>query len=301
MNTTTQFSKIGLNPNNKNVAFGKMRRIFGGDNKISWFALPALLYMMIIYVAPVIILVGGSFYVADTFSIESYFRVLGDSYYIGIIYDTLRLATITTVVCLLVGYPAAFALARAKGGVQVVLFALIFLPLTVSIIVKTFGLTIMMGRNGIINWTLINLGLIEQPLRIMFTDLSLFIAMVNVFIPFMILPLFSSIRLLDFRLVEAAVSLGATPIYAFLRVIIPLTVPGIIAGVALVFSISIAAYVTPNLLMGDRYMTMSQVMAKAFLFLRDFELGSAMAVIMLVLSLMIIFLASWLAQRAGRR
>jgi putative spermidine/putrescine transport system permease protein len=154
----------------------------------------------------------------------------------------------------------------------------------------------MMSRNGIINWSLMELGLIDRPARIMFTDFSLYVSMVNVFIPFMILPLYSSIRMLDWRLAEAATSLGAAPFYVLRRVIVPLTIPGIIAGVSLVFSISVAAYVTPSLLMGDRYMTMSQVMAKAFLFLRNFELGSAMAVVMLLISVVIILVASYLAQ-----
>lgn len=258
--------------------------------------------MSLVYALPIAILIASSFFVADVLSVDAYRKVIGDPYYIGIILKTLKLAFITTTACLLIGYPAAFALAMARGRVQIILFSLIFLPLTVSIIVKTFGLSIMMGRNGMINWLLITLGVVDRPVRIMFTDLSLYISMVNVFIPFMILPLYSSIRMLDFRLAEAATSLGASPMYVFRRIILPLTMPGVIAGVSLVFSISVAAYVTPSLLMGDRYMTMSQVMAKAFLFLRDFELGSAMAVIMLVISVTVIVVASYLAQssRASR-
>jgi putative spermidine/putrescine transport system permease protein len=253
--------------------------------------------MAIVYALPVALLVASSFTIGSRVSLDAYSRVLGDPYYVGIILDTLQLAFITTGACLLIGYPAAFALALSKGRLQVILFALIFLPLTVSIIVKTFGLTIMMGRNGVLNWIMLSLGIIERPVRIMFTDLSLYISMVNVFIPFMILPLYASMRMLDFRLAEAATSLGAGPFYVFRRVILPLTLPGVIAGTSLVFSISVAAYVTPSLLMGDRYMTMSQVMAKAFLFLRDFELGSAMAVIMLVISIVVILTAAWLARR----
>lgn len=253
--------------------------------------------MAIVYALPVVLLVASSFVIGAKVSLDAYFRVLGDPYYVGIILDTLGLAFVTTGVCLLIGYPAAFALALAKGRLQVVLFALVFLPLTVSIIVKTFGLSIMMSRNGVLNWMLVSLGIIDRPVRIMFTDMSLYISMVNVFIPFMILPLYASMRMLDFRLAEAATSLGASPLYVLRRVIFPLTLPGVIAGVSLVFSISVAAYVTPSLLMGDRYMTMSQVMAKAFLFLRDFELGSAMAVIMLLVSITVILSAAWLARR----
>lgn len=263
-------------------------------------AFPGLIFMVFVFAFPIALLIASSFIVTESISLDAYRQVLYDDYYVSIIFKTLKLAFITTIVCLIIGYPAAFALALAKGRLQIILFSLIFLPLTVSIIVKTFGLSIMMSRNGIINWTLMGLGLIDRPARIMFTDFSLYVSMVNVFIPFMILPLYSSIRMLDWRLAEAATSLGATPFYVLRRVIVPLTIPGIIAGVSLVFSISVASYVTPSLLMGDRFMTMSQVMAKAFLFLRNFELGSAMAVIMLFISIIIILVASYLAQSQRR-
>ena len=141
--------------------------------------------------------------------------MLGDPYYVGIIWNSIKLALITTLATLIIGYPAAFALARAKGILQVVLFALIFLPLTVSIIVKTFGISIMMGRSGIINWLLVNLGFVERPMRLVFTEFNLYFGMVNVFLPFMILPLYSVMRMLDTRLTDAAASLGAAPLYTF--------------------------------------------------------------------------------------
>ena len=107
-----------------------------------------------------------------------------------------------------------------------ILFALIFLPLTVSIIVKTFGISIMMGRGGIINWLLVNLGFIERPIRLVFTEFNLYFGMVNVFLPFMILPLYSVMRMLDPRLTDAAASLGAGPVYTFTHVTLPLTHAG---------------------------------------------------------------------------
>jgi putative spermidine/putrescine transport system permease protein len=268
----------------------------------TWFdakmlmVVPGLAFMGTVYALPVLLLIISSFSSDAGFTLIAYQRIVFDHYYVGIIWNTLKLAFITTLVSLLIGYPAAFALARAKGHLQVILFALIFLPLTVSIIVKTFGLTIMMARGGLINWTLLSLGIVDQPIRIMFTDFSLFVGMINVFIPFMILPLYSSMRMLDYSLTDAATTLGATPLYTFRRIILPLTMPGIIAGVSLVFSISVAAYVTPSLLVGERYMTMSQVMARAFLYLRDFELGSAMAVLMLAIAVAVVLTATYLAR-----
>jgi putative spermidine/putrescine transport system permease protein len=252
--------------------------------------------MTVAFAVPVILLIIESFAGPQGPTLDGYRKVLADNYYVGIIWNSIKLALITTIATLLIGYPAAFALARARGVLQVVLFALIFLPLTVSIIVKTFGISIMMGRGGIINWLLINLGFIERPMRLVFTEFNLYFGMINVFLPFMILPLYSSMRMLDTRLADAAASLGAGPVYAFTRVTLPLTMPGVIAGVSLVFSITVASYVTPSLLIGDRFMTMSQVMAKAYLNIRDFQLGASMAVVMLVIASIIVVAASYLAR-----
>src|SRR5690606_27534086 len=142
----------------------------------------------------------------------------------------------TTLLALILGYPAAFALARAKGYAQVLLFVLIFLPLTVSIIVKTFGLTLLFRRDGPFNWLLLQLGLIEAPIRMVFTEFSLFLGMVNVFLPFTILPIYAVVRMIDGRLRDAATSLGASPFYSFTRVTLPLSLPGVIAGVSITFS-----------------------------------------------------------------
>jgi len=262
---------------------------------------PGLAFMAVAFALPLLLLVVDSFTGPQGASLEGYRKVLADEYYRGIIRNSLQLAVFTTAASLLIGYPAAFALARARGSLQVVLFALVFLPLTVSVIVKTFGIAIMMGRTGIINWLLVTLGFVEQPIRLIFTEFNLYFGMLNVFLPFMILPIYSVMRMLDGRLTEAAASLGAGPVYAFTRVTLPLTMPGVIAGVSLVFSITVAAYVTPSLLIGDRFMTMSQVMAKAYLNLRDFQLGAAMAVIMLVIAAAVVFASSFLARGAARR
>jgi putative spermidine/putrescine transport system permease protein len=264
-------------------------------------ALPGLVFMTLAFAVPVILLVAESFVGRDGLTLEGYRKVLADDYYLGIVWNSVKLALITTGTTLLLGYPAAFALARARGNLQVILFALIFLPLTVSIIVKTFGISIMMGRNGIINWLLVNLGFIERPIRLVFTEFNLYFGMVNVFLPFMILPLYSVMRMLDQRLTDAAASLGAGPVYTFTHVTLPLTMPGVIAGVSLVFSISVAAYVTPSLLIGDRFMTMSQVMAKAYLNIRDFQLGASMAVVLLTIATAIVFTASYLARAPGQQ
>lgn len=259
-------------------------------------ALPGLAFMGLVFAFPLGLLMSKSVIGPDGFSLAGYGRILGDAYYRGVIWDSLTLALRVTLITLVLGYPAAYALSRAKGAFQIMLFALVFLPLTVSIIVKTFGLTIIFRREGILNWLLLKTGLVDGPIRFVFTELSLLIGMVNVFLPFLILPLYSVMRMLDQRYLDAAATLGASPFDSFRRVFLPLTMPGVIAGSSIVFALSVAAYVTPGLLIGERYMTMSMVMAKAFLNFRDYQLGSAMACIMLVIALAIVFLSSFLTR-----
>jgi putative spermidine/putrescine transport system permease protein len=266
----------------------------------AFLAAPALLYISLMFVLPLGLLLAKSLWGPDGFTLAGYRRVFADPYYVQVIFDSLKLAFITTFIALLAGYPAAFALARTRGRTQVILFALVFLPLTVSIIVKTFGLMMMFRREGIVNWFLVTMGFVDRPIRLVFTEFSLIVGMVNVFLPFMILPIYSVVRMLDPRLTDAAASLGAGPLRTFFKVTLPLTMPGIVAGASIVFSIAVAAYVTPSLLIGDRYMTMSQVMAKAFLNLRDFQLGATMASIMLVIALAIVFASSYLVRGGSR-
>ena len=266
---------------------------------LAFLALPGLIFMALVFLAPLLLMLWSSIRGADGFTLAGYARVLGDDYYIQVIIQTLQLALITTAGALILGYPAAFALARAKGWRQVVLFALVFLPLTVSIIVKSFGWGIVLRRDGILNWLMLNLGLIERPIRMIFTEFALYAGMINVFLPFMVLPIYSVVRMMDPRLPDAAATLGASPWFRFTRVTLPLSLPGVVAGVSIVFSLAVAAYVTPSLLMGDRYMTMSMVMAKAFLNLRDWQLGAAMAAVLMTLAVVVVIGAAILQRRLG--
>jgi len=266
---------------------------------LAFLALPGLIFMALVFLGPLLLMLWSSIYGAEGFTVSGYARVLGDDYYIKVIGQTLQLALITTAGALILGYPAAFALARAKGWRQVVLFALVFLPLTVSIIVKSFGWGIVLRRDGILNWLMLNLGLIERPIRMIFTEFALYAGMINVFLPFMVLPIYSVVRMMDPRLPDAAATLGASPWFRFTRVTLPLSLPGVVAGVSIVFSLAVAAYVTPSLLMGDRYMTMSMVMAKAFLNLRDWQLGAAMAAVLMTLAVVVVIGAAILQRRLG--
>ena len=167
---------------------------------LALLAIPGVVFMGVVFLLPLLLLLWSSIRSETGFSLQGYVRLLGDAYYIGVIGNSFQLATITTLGALFLGYPAAFALARARGYAQVVLFALIFVPLTVSIIVKSFGWGIVLRRDGILNWLLLNAGLIERPVRMIFTEGALYAGMINVFLPFMVLPIYSVVRMMDPRL-----------------------------------------------------------------------------------------------------
>jgi putative spermidine/putrescine transport system permease protein len=260
------------------------------------FVLPSFLIIAGVFALPLVLLLGVSFIDANGLTLANYTRLLGTPYYLGVIWNSLRLGLLTTFVAFLISYPAAFALARARGALRSVLLATLFLPLAASVIVKAFAWTILLRSDGIVNATLIALGIIEDPVRMIFTETALIVGAVNIFLPFMILPIYAIVAQLDPRHAEAAATLGASPTVTFFRVIVPLTLPGIIAGVALVFSLSVSAYVVPTLLIGEKYSTLATTIAKAYLLAREPGFGAAAGVVLLVIAIAVVALSARLSR-----
>jgi putative spermidine/putrescine transport system permease protein len=274
-------------------------------NRERWLAAgiaaPALLILAALFVVPLLLLLVGSVRSPAGFTLAEYARLLGTPYYLGVIWNSLRLALLTTVIAFAIGYPAAFALARARGAMRSLLLATLFLPLAASFIVKAFAWTILLRSDGLVNTVLIALGIVREPIRMIFTETALIVGSVNIFLPFMILPIYSVVAQLDRRMTDAAATLGASPVVAFLRVTLPLTVPGIVAGVALVFSLAVSAYVVPTLLIGERYPTLASTIAKAYLLARQPAFGAAAGVVLLVIAVAVITLGTRLARFGGER
>jgi len=264
------------------------------------FIAPSLLFLIVAFVTPLVLLLGVSLAGPDGVSFAAYVKLLGTNYYLGVIWNSLRLALLTTVFALAIAYPAAFALARARGAVRSILLSSLFLPLAASVIVKAFAWTILLRSDGIVNRILLFLGVVHAPIRMIFTETALIVGSVNIFLPFMILPIYAVVTQLDRRLMEAAATLGAPPVAAFLKVVAPLTLPGVIAGVALVFSLSVSAYVVPTLLIGERYPTLASTIAKAYLLARDPVFGAAAGVALLVIAVVVVTLSGLAAREAAR-
>lgn len=262
-------------------------------------AVPAVLYLVLLYALPLGWLLAKSFTGPGGLTIKPYVDFFADPFNWRVVGNTLGSAFWVTIVCLAIGFPAGFALARAGAVVQIAMLISIILPLSVGVVVKAFAWQIVLRRDGVVSQFLVAIGVWDEPQRLLFTEPGLVLGAANIFLPFMILPIYSVVKLIDPRLSEAGATLGATPLYRFLRVTFPLTLPGMVSGIAFVFSMSVSMYVIPSLLIGDRFQTLSTLTGRSFLFMRNEQLGSTTAVVLLVLAVSVVVGSSWLARRLG--
>jgi putative spermidine/putrescine transport system permease protein len=268
---------------------------------VALLAVPASLYLLLLYALPLLWLLAKSFTGAEGLTLQPYIEFFSDPFNWRVVWNTLSVALWVTMVCLIVGYPAAFALARAGAALQIAMLVAIILPLSVGVVVKAFAWQIVLQRTGVVSQMLVATGIWDEPQRLLFTPSGLVLGAANIFLPFMILPIYSVVKLIDPRLLEAGATLGAAPVYRFVKIMLPLTLPGVVSGVAFVFSMAVSMYVIPSLLIGDRFQTLSTLTGRSFLFMRNEQLGSTTAVILLVLAVSVVVGSSWLARRLGSR
>lgn len=216
------------------------------------------------------------------FTLVNYTKALSDDFLLGVLADTLLLGLTVTPICLLLGYPVAHHLARSRSRWSSALYVLVLSPLLVGVVVRSFGWLILLSGNGVFNRTLIDLGLIATGLQLMNNKLGVTVALVHVFLPFMILPLVGVIQSIDPTLESAARSLGATRLQVFRRVILPLSWPGIQAGTVLVFVLSLSAYVTPVMLGGAQVKTMSVLVVQNLIDNFQWPAGAAQALVLTI-------------------
>lgn len=216
-------------------------------------------------------------------SLESYRFLLSDALYRNAYLSSIRIAAVSTVFALLIGYPIAYYIARAPEPRRSVLLLLVILPFWTSFLLRVYAWIGFLRRDGVINNILMQLGLIDQPLVMMQTDFAVYIGIVYTYLPFMILPLYANLVKLDGALLEAASDLGASPTVTFLTVTLPLSMPGIIAGSMLVFIPAVGEYVIPALLGGPDTLMIGRVLWDEFFSSRDWPVASAVAIVMLVL------------------
>ncbi len=233
-------------------------------------------------------------------NIGNYFYLLDDDLYIFAYMQSMKIALVSTVICLLVAYPMALAIARANSSTRNLLLMLVILPFWTSFLLRVYAWIGILKTNGLLNNALLWLGLIDQPLAIMQTDLAVYIGIVYTYLPFMILPLYTSLVKQDESLLEAAADLGARPVTAFFSVTLPLSFPGIAAGSLLVFIPVVGEFVIPALLGGPDTLMIGRVLWSEFFSNRDWPVASAVATVMLVVLVVPIMLLR-LAQQADEK
>lgn len=231
------------------------------------------------------------------FTTDNFVKAATDPLYVVTLLDTLRLAAMITLITLALAYPVAFHLARTESRWRGVLYGLVLSPLLVGVVIRTFGWIILLANNGLINQAMRQLDL--PRLQLMYNEFGVVLALVHIFLPFMVLPLMGAIQGIDPRLEEAARSLGADKRRVFLRVLLPLSMPGIQSGCILVFVLACGAYVTPLLLGAGRVHTTTTVVVHQLeLFLWPF--GAALALVLSLVGLMVVWLYARLSGRVLR-
>jgi len=223
-----------------------------------------------------------------SFTLKHYIRFVGDAFYWGVLWDTLWLGLVVTAAALLMGYPVAYHLARTRTAWKPLLLVFVLSPLLVGIVIRCYGWMILLADRGLINATLIEHGWLARPLPLMYNKFGVGIALVHVFLPFMILSLTGVIKRIDPALLEAGMTLGASPARAFWEVTLPLSLPGIMAGSLLVFWLAISSFVVPVLLRGFKVYVLPIIVYEQLLSVFAWPFGAANALILLLISLLVI-------------
>jgi putative spermidine/putrescine transport system permease protein len=268
---------------------------------------PATVYVAIGLLVPLAILfryslnqfVPGKFMV-DALTVENYVKFFTDIYYTAVLTRTVRVALITTAICLLLGFPLAYVLARTQVRLKNVLIMLVVLPLFVGNAVRAAGWMVAFGNKGLINASLMGLGAITTPIEIMFTEPAVIIGITAVNLPFMVLTLQSVIEGIDRSVEEAAFNLGATPLMMARRVLFPLAMPGILAGTILTFILAMNAYATPVLLGGPRFQMMGPLVYGQFIQQNNWPFGGAVAFVLMTATLILTLAANLIVQQRYR-
>jgi putative spermidine/putrescine transport system permease protein len=268
---------------------------------------PATVFVAAGLLLPLAILLRYSFNTIDprrimleTFSLDNYIKFFADPYYTGVFWTTLRVAALCTFACLVMGLPLAYVLARTQSRFKNLLIMLVVLPLFVGNAVRAAGWMTLFGSKGFLNVTLMQLGLVTQPLQIMYTEGAVVAGIIAVNLPYMVLTLQSVIEGINRNVEEAAFSLGAAPMTMFRRVLLPLSLPGILAGTILTFILGMNAYATPVLLGGPKFKMMGPLVYGQFQ-LNNWPFGASVAFVLMTATLGLTATANILVQRRFRR
>lgn len=258
---------------------------------------PACAFLIVFFGIPIAAVLAPTL---GNWSNGPYAHLISESIYIAIIWRTIVIAAIVTAICLIISYPTAYALAMAGRFWRTIGFVAVMIPLWTSVVVRNYAWMVILGRNGILNRSLIAAGIIEQPITLLNTQIAVIIGMVHVMIPFMILPIYAAIEKVDRDLPLAASGLGAGPFRIFREVHLPLTMRGIMAGSTLVFVTCLGFYITPALLGGGKVTMIAMVIEQQVRTFLDWKLAGALSAVLLLATLLVIGIPNAIAARKMR-
>lgn len=262
--------------------------------------------LVLLLLAPALIVVGGLLIVPlcwlawqsvrqdGSFTLVHYARFFTDDVYWMTFLQTFRMAFIVTVAAVVLGYPVAYVAAGASRRWSVVILAMVVLPFWTSVLVRAYAWLILLQRRGLVNSALIDLGLIDQPLPLVNNEFGTIIATIHILLPFMVLPLYATMQKIPPELTMAGASLGGSPLHVFLRVFLPLSLPGIVAGMVLVFVLTLGFYITPELLGGGRTFMVSMLVSRNIEVYNEWGAASSISVVLVACVFIIFRLASLL-------
>lgn len=250
------------------------------------FTLPALLFLVVLFLWPVLRLMSLS---VEGGTLAPYEKALTDGLYVQVLLNTALIAAYVSAICLVLGYPVAYFLASSREPWTTIGIVFVLLPFWTSILVRTYAWMVLLGRNGVINRFLLETGMIASPLPLLNNQTGVLIGMVHVLLPYMVFPLYAVMRRVDPGLLSAAEGLGAPGWQIFRRIYLPLTLPGVLAGVTLVFILSIGFFITPALLGGGRVIMIANLIESQVRQFLAWDFAAALSVVLLAMTLLVYF------------
>ena len=258
---------------------------------------PYVVWIAIMIVVPMLLIMfyaftqQGNSVTQFSFTLSNFVKFFSDAVFLEVLGRSLKVAIITTIVCVLLGYPAAYYIAKCSEGLKMKWVLLITFPTWINMLVRTYAWIGILQDDGIINTVLGWIGL--GPITMLYTDFAVILGMVYNFIPFMIIQIYTSLTKMDYSLIEAAQDLGANRVRCFTRVTLPLSIPGVISGITLVFLPAVSSFCIPKLLGGGQYVLVGNVIETQFLTSGDWNFGSAISLIMAI----IIMISLWITKK----
>lgn len=263
------------------------------------FVLPLLLLMVLAFNLPMLAMLGRSVGFPDV-TAEHYHELFSGDLYVKVILNTFQIAAVAALACVLLGYPLAYWMRGLSPAAQLVCLAMVVVPFWVSVLIRTYAWIIILGNAGIVNTALRSWGVVDGPISFLYNRLGVTIGIVNVLLPFLVLPLFAAMSKIDERLLHAARSLGASNTATFWRVFFPLTLPALSAGALLVFIMAIGFYVTPMILGGGRVPMLVNMLDLLVNGMPNWNLAAAISALMLVVTLALYALSRRVGAEAPR-